>query len=49
MINPPWPSDHTELPPVAAMSPIPVNVNRTEPTPDVSLAFATFAGPRLAQ
>jgi hypothetical protein len=44
MINPPWPSDWTELPAVAEMSPIPLVVNKSAPVPAAKvLAFVSFA------
>ena len=44
MINAPWPSDWSEVPADAAMSPKPVNVNRSAIPPDEKLAFADFTG-----
>ena len=44
MINPAWPSDWTELPAVAAMSPIPLVVDKSAPVPEAKvLAFASFS------
>ena len=46
MINPPWPSDHTELAAVTVMSPIPLDVNMSAPIPEAKvLAFASFEKP----
>jgi hypothetical protein len=42
MINQPWPSDWTELPAIAAMSPIPVNVDRSVAPVDARFAFVSF-------
>ncbi|HVY18930.1 MAG TPA: hypothetical protein VHA70_02485 [Bauldia sp.] len=42
MINPPWPSEWSEVPALAAMSPRPVNVNRSVAAPDVRFAFVAF-------
>ena len=43
MINAPWPSDWSELPVAADMSPKPMAVNKSVPPPDAAtLAFATF-------
>jgi hypothetical protein len=42
MINPPWPSEWTEVPALAAMSPAPVNVNRSVAPADVRFAFVSF-------
>lgn len=42
MINAPWPSQWTEVPAVAAMSPIPVNVDRNAIPPDVRFAFVSL-------
>ena len=42
MINPPWPGDHTELPAITMMTPIPLDVNMTAPPPEAVLAFAFF-------
>ena len=36
MIVPPWPSDWTEIPAVTAMSPKPVVVNMSVPTPEIA-------------
>jgi hypothetical protein len=43
MINAPWPSDWSEVPATAAMTPIPVNVNRSAPPPDVRFAFVLLS------
>ena len=44
MINPPWPSDWTELPAVAEMSVIPLAVNKSAPVAEAKvLAFVSFA------
>jgi hypothetical protein len=42
MINPPWPSEWSEIPALAAMTPKPVNVNRSVAAPDVPFAFVAF-------
>jgi len=43
MINPPWPSDWSEIPAAAEMSPIPLVVNKSAPVPEAKvLAFAKF-------
>jgi hypothetical protein len=42
MINQPWPSDWSEVPVLAAMSPIPVNVNRSVEAADTRFAFVSF-------
>jgi hypothetical protein len=42
MINPPWPSDHSELLPVTAKSPVPLVLDHSAMPPDAMLRFATF-------
>ena len=42
IINPPWPSDWSEVPAVAAMSPIPLTVNMTAIPPDMPLRLAAL-------
>jgi hypothetical protein len=42
MINPPWPSDWSEVPAVAAMTPIPLVVNHSAPAPDFPVTMAGF-------
>jgi hypothetical protein len=42
MINQPWPSEWTEVPALAAMSPIPVTVDRSVSAPDARFAFVSF-------
>jgi hypothetical protein len=42
MINPPWPSDHTELPAAVAMTPLPLALDRSVMAPDATLRFTTF-------
>ena len=46
MINQPWPSDWSEVPADAVMSPVPVVVNRSAIPPDEKLAFARFTHTR---
>jgi hypothetical protein len=43
MNNPPWPDTWSEIPAVAAMSPIPLVVDRSAPAPEMRLRFATFS------
>ena len=43
MINAPWPSEWSEVPAIAAMSPIPVNVDRSAIPPDVRFAFVALS------
>lgn len=43
MINPPWPSDWSEVPAVAAMTPIPLVVNSSAMSPVLPLALAALA------
>jgi hypothetical protein len=42
MINAPWPSDHTELPAVVAMSPVPLVLDHSAIAPDTVLRFTSF-------
>ncbi len=42
MINQPWPSEWTEIPVVAAMTPIPLTVNLSAPTPAIQLKIASY-------
>ncbi|MEJ0012611.1 MAG: hypothetical protein WDM94_08285 [Bauldia sp.] len=42
MINAPWPSEWSEVPALAAMSPIPVTVDRSAIPPDVRFAFVSL-------
>ena len=42
MLNPPWPSDWSEIPVLTAMSPTPLIVNMTAIPPDDRLVFADF-------
>jgi hypothetical protein len=42
MINPPWPSDWTEVPAVAAMTPVPLVVNMSAISPDAAPRIAAF-------
>jgi hypothetical protein len=50
MINPPWPSDWSEIPALSEMSPIPLVVDKSAPVPEAKvLAFASFtADPALS-
>ena len=47
MINPPWPETWSEAPVALAMSPIPLDLNRSEPAPEMRLRFAVL-GEKLA-
>lgn len=40
MINRPWPSEWSEIPATAAMTPIPVMVNMSAPTPEIQVEIA---------
>ena len=40
MINRPWPGEWTALPVVAAMTPLPVSVNMSAPTPAIQMRIA---------
>ena len=40
IINPPWPTDWTELPAVAAMTPKPLNVNLSAIAPEIAPRIA---------
>ncbi len=42
MINPPWPSDWSEVPAVSAMSPIPIAVSFSAPPPAMPTALAAL-------
>lgn len=42
IINPPWPSDWTEVPAVAAMSPVPVVVNYSALPPEMPRLMAAL-------
>ena len=42
MINPPWPSDWSEVPAVSAMSPIPVSVSFSAPPPAMPRTLAAL-------
>lgn len=42
IINPPWPSDWSEVPAVAAMSPVPIVVNYSALPPEMPLTMAAF-------
>ena len=49
MIVAPWPSDWTEIPVVTAMTPQPIVVNMSVPTPEMArrIAMAAGSGPAL--
>jgi len=49
MIVAPWPSDWTEIPVVTAMTPKPIVVNMSVPTPEMArrIAMAAGSGPAL--
>ena len=42
LINRPWPSGRTVIPVIAAMSPVPVRVNMSAPTPEIQLEIAGY-------
>jgi hypothetical protein len=48
MIISPWPTDWSELPAATAMSPLPVKVNMSAPTPDMQVAIEAFGTKRIS-